>query len=269
MRRFDRLFSQLASQNQTAFVPFVTLGDPDFDRSFEIVRTLVESGADALELGFPFSDPLLDGEVIQAANKRALDAGCSTRESFALLTKIRATYPEIPISLLLCANLVYVQGIDFFYQRCAEAGVDAVLIADLPHFAADEFAPFAEKHGIQTVYICPPNADEQTIKQIAKASQGYLYLVSRAGVTGAENQSVASNLASLVQQLKRYDSSPILQGFGISSPEQVRRSAEMGIEGAISGSAVTKIIAQYVSDQPACLTALRAFVTQMKQATLR
>ena len=112
-----------------------TLCDPTFDRSFEIICTLVENGADALELGFPFSDPLLDGPVIQAANNRALNAGHSTEDSFKLLAKVRSTYPKIPISLLLCANLIFAKGLDNFYQRCAEVGVDAVLVADIPLLA--------------------------------------------------------------------------------------------------------------------------------------
>ncbi|HBO37848.1 MAG TPA: tryptophan synthase subunit alpha, partial [Pasteurellaceae bacterium] len=117
------VFEQLKAKNEGGFVPFVTLCDPDFDRSFDIICTLVENGADALELGFPFSDPLLDGPVIQAANNRALTAGCSTQESFKLLAKIRLRFPEIPISLLLCANLIYAQTLDAFYQRCADIGV--------------------------------------------------------------------------------------------------------------------------------------------------
>lgn len=129
MSRFAPLFESLAKKNQGAFIPFVTLGDPSFDRSFEIICTLVESGADALELGFPFSDPLLDGPVIQAANKRALDAGCRSKESFSLIEKVRQKYPEVPISLLLCANLIFAPGLDNFYAECQRVGVDAVLVA--------------------------------------------------------------------------------------------------------------------------------------------
>ena len=163
MSRFDTLFANLKANNEGAFVPFVTLCDPDFDRSLEIIDTLVENGADALELGFPFSDPLLDGPVIQAANKRALDGGFSTDACFELITKVRAKYPEMPIGLLLCANLVFVPTQEVFFKRCVEAGVDAVLIADLPVLVAEEFVPTAKKHGIQSVFICPPNADEETV----------------------------------------------------------------------------------------------------------
>lgn len=268
MNRFEQSFANLKAKNQGAFVPFVTLCDPDFDRSLEIIDTLVENGADALELGFPFSDPLLDGPVIQAANKRALDGGYSTDSCFEMLAKIRVKYPEIPISLLLCANLVFVAGVERFYQRCAENGVDAVLIADLPVELADEFAPIAKKHGIAPVFICPPNADDSTIQKVATLTEGYTYLVSRAGVTSAENQSHSANLDGLVAALKRSNSAPILQGFGIAQPQQVKDALALGADGAISGSAIVKIIERNLADQPTLLSELGEFVRTMKAATL-
>ncbi|MDO5055435.1 MAG: tryptophan synthase subunit alpha [Pasteurella oralis] len=267
MSRFNKLFHQLKTQNQGAFVPFVTLCDPNLERSFEIICTLVENGADALELGLPFSDPLLDGPVIQAANNRALTAGYSTEASFQLLAQIRSKYPEIPMSLLLCANLVYAQTIDGFYQRCANVGIDAVLIADLPLLACEEFMPFAKKHGIQQVFICPPNADQETIQRVAQSSQGYTYLVSRAGVTSAENQQASTNLTHLVTSLKSHNAPPILQGFGIAQPQQIKEALAMGVDGAISGSAIVKIIEQYLDDPTTCLIALAKFVKIMKKAT--
>ncbi|MFZ7171467.1 tryptophan synthase subunit alpha [Avibacterium volantium] len=268
MSRFETLFAQLNAKQQGAFVPFVTLCDPDFDRSFEIICTLVDNGADALELGFPFSDPLLDGPVIQAANNRALNVGCSTAESFALLAKVRSKYPEIPISLLLCANLIYAQGLDSFYQRCAEVGVDAVLVADIPLLAAEPYIRAAKKHGVQPVFICPPNADDATIQGVAQHSEGYTYLVSRAGVTSAENQSHATNLDSLVEQLKAHQAPPILQGFGIAQPQQVKEALQLGAAGAISGSATVKIIERNLDNHANCLRELAQFVKAMKGATL-
>lgn len=267
--RFQVLFERLEGLNQGAFVPFVTLGDPDFDRSFEIICTLVESGADALELGFPFSDPLLDGPVIQAANNRALQAGCSTEQAFQLLAKVRNKYPDIPISLLLCANLIYAQGLEHFYQRCQQVGVDAVLVADIPLFASQEYRQAAEKYQIQPVFICPPNADTATIKAIAEHSQGYTYLVSRAGVTSAENQEYADNLLELINQLKQAKSPPLLQGFGISQPKQVTAALASGTAGAISGSAVVKIIEHHLDNHQQCLQELANFVQVMKAATVK
>lgn len=268
MSRFEALFTQLESQKQGAFVPFVTLCDPNLARSFDIICTLVDNGADALELGFPFSDPLLDGPVIQAANNRALNANCSTAESFELLAKVRSKYPQIPISLLLCANLIYAQGLESFYQRCAEVGVDAVLVADIPLLAAEPYIQAAKKYGVQPVFICPPNADEATIKGVAQYSEGYTYLVSRAGVTSAENQSHSANLDSLIQQLKHHQAPSILQGFGIAQPQQVKEAIQLGAAGAISGSATVKIIERNLANHEQCLVELANFVKQMKAATL-
>ena len=268
MARFETVFAQLAAKKQGAFVPFVTLCDPDLERSFDIICTLVDNGADALELGFPFSDPLLDGPVIQAANNRALQARCSTAESFKLLEKVRSKYPEIPISLLLCANLIYAQTLDGFYQRCAEVGVDAVLVADIPLLACEPYVQAAKKYGIQPVFICPPNADESTIQGVAEHSEGYTYLVSRAGVTSAENQSHAANLDNLVERLKAHNAPPILQGFGIAQPQQVKDALNMGVAGAISGSATVKIIEANLDNHAKCLDELAAFVKTMKAATL-
>ncbi len=266
--RFAALFAQLKEKKQGGFVPFVTLCDPDLPRSFDIICTLVDSGADALELGFPFSDPLLDGPVIQAANNRALNAGCSTEESFRLIAKVRSKYPQIPISLLLCANLIYAQGLDKFYQRCAETGVDAVLVADIPLLAAEDYIRAAKTYGIQPVFICPPNADAKTVQRVAQHSEGYTYLVSRAGVTSAENQNHAANLDNLVELLQANNAAPILQGFGIAQPQQVKDALAMGVAGAISGSATVKIIERNLHDHTKCLTELAEFVRNMKAATL-
>ncbi len=267
MSRFDTLFAQLEAKKEGGFVPFVTLCDPDLDRSFDIICTLADNGADALELGFPFSDPLLDGPVIQAANNRALQAGCSTAQSFQLLAKVRAKYPEIPISLLLCANLIYAQTLDKFYQHCSQVGVDAVLVADIPLLACEDYVAAAKKHGIQPVFICPPNADEKTVAGVAAHSEGYTYLVSRAGVTSAENQSHAANLDTLIEQLKAHHAAPILQGFGITKPEQVKGALNLGAAGAISGSATVKIIERNLDNHQACLRQLAQFVRDMKAAT--
>ncbi|AOF54353.1 tryptophan synthase subunit alpha [Rodentibacter caecimuris] len=267
MSRFDAKFAELKAKNEGAFVPFVTLCDPTFDHSFEIISTLIDNGADALELGFPFSDPLLDGPVIQAANNRALNAGHSSEDSFKLLKKVRSKYPEIPISLLLCANLIFAKGLDRFYQHCADVGVDAVLVADIPLLAKNEYIQAAKKYGIQPVFICPPNADEKTVQGVAENSEGYTYLVSRAGVTSAENQAHATNLDRLVEQLKHYNAPPILQGFGIAQPNQVKEALQLGAAGAISGSATVKIIESNLGNHTKCLVELAEFVQLMKAAT--
>ncbi|GIZ17384.1 MULTISPECIES: tryptophan synthase subunit alpha [Citrobacter] len=266
MERYENLFAQLKDRKEGAFVPFVTLGDPSVEQSLKIIDTLIEAGADALELGIPFSDPLADGPTIQEATLRAFAAGVTPSQCFEMLALIRQKHPTIPIGLLMYANLVFSKGIDEFYAQCEKVGVDSVLVADVP---VEESAPFraaALRHNIAPIFICPPNADEELLRQIASYGRGYTYLLSRAGVTGAENRA-ALPLHHLVEKLKAYDAPPSLQGFGISAPEQVTGAIEAGAAGAISGSAIVKIIEKNVAAPEQMLAELNAFVSAMKAAT--
>ncbi|WP_319783602.1 tryptophan synthase subunit alpha [Oceanisphaera sp. IT1-181] len=267
MSRYQRLFDRLATANQGAFVPFITLGDPNPADSLKVIDALIAGGADALELGIPFSDPVADGPTIQAASIRALNAGTRTQTCFDMLTQVRAKYPEIPIGLLVYANLVYAPGMDSFYSRAAAAGVDSVLVADAPLEMSAPFRAAATKAGIETIFIAPPNGDEATLKAIAEAGAGYTYLLSRAGVTGTETKA-GKPVDTLLATLAKYNAPPSLLGFGISTPEQVREAIKAGAAGAISGSAIVKIIEQHKDDINALTTALTAFVKEMKAATL-
>ncbi|ASW80748.1 tryptophan synthase subunit alpha [Vibrio anguillarum] len=268
MDRYQTLFQRLADNNQGAFVPFVTIGDPDPEQSLRIMQTLVEAGADALELGIPFSDPLADGPTIQGANIRALDAGTTPDICFELITQIRAQYPDLPIGLLMYANLVYSRGIENFYQRCKNAGVDSVLIADVPTNESREFVAAADKYGIQPIFIAPPTASDETLAAVAKLGRGYTYLLSRSGVTGAETKANMP-VHALLERLNQFDAPPALLGFGISEPEQVKQAINAGAAGAISGSAVVKIIEQRLNQPDEMLTTLSHFVSSMKAATLK
>ncbi|MDM2719405.1 tryptophan synthase subunit alpha [Citrobacter sp. Cy232] len=266
MERYENLFAQLKDRKEGAFVPFVTLGDPSVEQSLKIIDTLIEAGADALELGIPFSDPLADGPTIQEATLRAFAAGVTPSQCFEMLALIRQKHPTIPIGLLMYANLVFSKGIDEFYAQCEKVGVDSVLVADVP---VEESAPFrtaALRHNVAPIFICPPNADEELLRQIAAHGRGYTYLLSRAGVTGAEN-SAALPLHHLVEKLKEFNAPPSLQGFGISAPEQVTGAIEAGAAGAISGSAIVKIIEKNVAAPEQMLAELKAFVSAMKAAT--
>jgi len=266
MERYDNAFAQLKARKEGAFVPFVTLGDPGPEQSLKIIDTLVEAGADALELGIPFSDPLADGPTIQNATLRAFAAGVTPTQCFEMLAAIRQKHPTIPIGLLMYANLVFNRGIDEFYAECARVGVDSVLVADVP---IEESAPFrqaAMRHNVAPIFICPPNADDELLRQIASYGRGYTYLLSRAGVTGAENKA-ALPLHHLVGKLAQYHAAPPLQGFGISSPAQVTAAIDAQAAGAISGSAIVKIIEKNVDKPEQMLAELKAFVTAMKAAT--
>jgi tryptophan synthase alpha chain len=266
MDRYQSLFTQLAANHEGAFVPFVTIGDPNPELSFEIIKTLVESGADALELGMPFSDPSADGPTIQGANIRALNAETTPEHCFDIIRRIRELYPELPIGLLMYANLVFANGIDEFYAKCENAGVDSVLIADVPTGESAAFIELAHAHNIKPIFIAPPTADEATLKNVAQLSQGYTYLLSRAGVTGTETKANMP-VDKLLASLKHYNAPPALLGFGISQPEQVKQAIASGAAGAISGSAVVKIIEQHQSDPDALLQAMSTFIRSMKMAT--
>ena len=266
MERYQQLFNRLSEKKEGAFVPFVTLGDPSSEQSLKIIDTLIAAGADALELGVPFSDPLADGPTIQDANLRAFAAGVTPDQCFEMLAAIRQKYPEIPIGLLMYANLVFSNGIDEFYQRCAQVGVDSVLVADVPVVESAPFRTAALRHGIAPIFICPPNADDELLREIASYGRGYTYLVSRAGVTGAEKRAQLP-LNHLVAKLNAYHAAPPLQGFGISDPAQVRETLASGAAGAISGSAIVRIIEKNLNQPDVMLSELHAFVSEMKAAT--
>lgn len=266
MERYETLFKQLKERKEGAFVPFVTLGDPSPEQSLKIIDTLFEAGADALELGIPFSDPLADGPTIQNATLRAFAAGVTPSQCFEMLAAIRQKHPTIPIGLLMYANLVFSRGIDEFYAQCEKAGVDSVLVADVP---VEESAPFRQaalRHNVAPIFICPPNADDELLRQIASHGRGYTYLLSRAGVTGAENRA-ALPLHHLVEKLTEYHAAPPLQGFGISAPDQVTAAIDAGAAGAISGSAIVKIIEKNLDKPAVMLEELGAFVRAMKAGT--
>lgn len=267
MSRYQQLFNRLSAQNEGAFVPFVVLGDPTYELSKQILITLIESGADALEVSIPFSDPLADGPEIQGAVLRAIESGMSVKQSFALLKDIRDLYPEIPIGLLMYANLIHVAGIENFYRRCAEVGIDSVLVADVPLRESAEFKAAAKVNNIAPIFICPPDATDETFSGIAKEGEGYTYLVSRAGVTGVEQRLENSSLADNIAKLKAVGAPPIVQGFGISTPEQAKHYLDCGVAGVISGSAVTQIIRENLEDETALLTKLTSFIQVMKAAT--
>ncbi|MUK93075.1 tryptophan synthase subunit alpha [Aliivibrio fischeri] len=266
MDRYQALFAQLEKKNQGAFVPFVTIGDPNPELSYNIMETLIEAGADALELGIPFSDPLADGPTIQGANIRALDSKTTPAICFDLITKIRSKYPDTPIGLLVYANLVFANGIDDFYTKCQQAGVDSVLIADVPTNESQEFRESAIEHGIHPIFIAPPSASPETLETVAKLGGGYTYLLSRAGVTGAETKA-GMPVAQLLERLNQYDAPPAILGFGISEPAQVEEAVKAGAAGAISGSATVKLIEQHQANPEALLKALADFTSSMKAAT--
>ena len=276
-QRYIDSFAKLSEKNEGAFIPFVAIGDPNPQQSLAIIKTLIDAGADALELGIPFSDPSADGITIQEAGKRALATGTNTDICIDILKEVREYAPQIPIGLLLYGNLVFARGIEKFYQDMGDAGVDSVLIADLPIRESDKFRQAALAANVAPIFIAPPNASDDTLKKVSAYSQGYTYVLSRAGVTGVDVveseqskqslQSTSTSANELIATLKNYQAAPAVIGFGISQPQQVKDALNAGAAGAISGSAVVKIIENNLADNNEMLSALSEFVSTMKAAT--
>jgi tryptophan synthase alpha chain len=252
------MFARLRSSREGAFIPFAMLGDPDPGRSLAALRALAEAGADALELGLPFSDPVADGPVIQAAAARALAAGVRQADCWRIVAEVRREFPALPIGLLVYANLVCHREPALFYEAAAAAGVDSVLVADLPVLESGPVAAAARAQGIAPVFIAPPNADEARLGAIAVAGEGYTYVTSREGVTGADER-LRRDQSDLIATLTRHGAPPPILGFGIATPDHVRAALAMGATGAISGSAVVK---RMVGGED-----VGAFVRAMKAAT--
>jgi tryptophan synthase alpha chain len=261
MSRYAALFGNLAARGEGAFGAFAMLGDPDPDRSANILETLVEAGADMIELGIPFSDPVADGPVIQAAAVRALAAGTRTADCFRILAGFRERHPEIPVGILAYANLVAARGREHFYREAARAGVDSVLVADLPLLEAAPFLAAARRAGVAPVLIAAPNTPPERLARIAAEGEGYTYCVARAGVTGADRD--VDFAGRVVAGLRKAGAPPPIFGFGISRPEHVRLALEAGAAGVISGSAIVERIESGRGDT----APLRDFVAAMKAAT--
>lgn len=262
MSRYAAMFDGLAARGEGVLGAFVMLGDPDLATSAVILDRLVEAGADMLEVGIPFSDPVADGPVIQAAATRALAAGVTPGDCFALLADFRRRRPEVPVGILTYANLVVARGQKEFFRRAAEAGVDSVLIADVPVIEAAPFAAAARTEGVEPVLIAAANTPPERLAEISRLGGGYTYCLARAGVTGAETEARFDQQPMLAALAKAGAPPPVL-GFGISTPGHVRAALDAGAAGVISGSAIVDLIARDGLDE------LGAFVAAMKASTRR
>jgi tryptophan synthase alpha chain len=261
MSRYAAMFERCAPAGEGAVGAFLMLGDPDPDTSATLLDALVEGGADMVELGIPFSDPVADGPVIQAAAIRALGAGVRTAQCLDLITDFRARHADVPIGILTYANIVAARGIDAFCEALAAAGVDSLLVADVPSIEAAPYAAAARTAGLDLVMIAAPNTPPATLATLARLSSGYTYCVARAGVTGADTE-LSLDHGALFAALRDAGAPPPVLGFGISSPGQVRQALASGAAGVISGSAIVARVEQGTA-------AVRDFVASMKAATRR
>ena len=248
-----------AFENGKAFIAFVTCGDPDLETTAKVVRAAVENGADLIELGIPFSDPTAEGPVIQGANLRALRGGITTDKIFAFVKELRRDV-KVPMVFMTYANVVFSYGAEKFISTCRDIGIDGLILPDLPYEEKEEFLPTCRQYDVDLISLIAPTS-ENRISMIAREAEGFIYIVSSLGVTGTRNE-IRTDLSSIVKVVRENTKVPCAIGFGISTPEQAKKMADIS-DGAIVGSAIVKLIEKYGTDAPEHVA---EYVKSMKDA---
>ena len=233
-----------AFANGKAFIPFLTCGDPDLETTEKLIGAIAEAGADLIELGIPFSDPTAEGPVIQDANLRALSAGTTTDKIFDMVRRVRQTV-SIPMVFMTYANVIFSYGADRFLKTAAEIGMNGIIVPDVPFEEKQEFEPLCQKYGLDQISMIAPTSHDR-IRAIAEQANGFLYCVSSLGVTGTRT-AITTDIGAMVKLVKEVKDIPCAVGFGISTPEQAESMCRQA-DGAIVGSAIVKLIAQYGRD---------------------
>ena len=237
---------QKAFENKKAFIAFLTAGDPSLDKTEEYILEMERAGADLIEIGIPFSDPIAEGPVIQEADIRALSGGVTTDDIFDMVKKLREK-TEIPLVFMTYLNPVFHYGYEAFFERCQDVGIDGIIIPDLPFEEKEEFDPICKQYGLDLVSLIAPTSHER-ISMIAKEANGFVYCVSSLGVTGTRTE-ITTNVGEMIELVKKAKDIPCAVGFGISTPEQAKKMADIS-DGAIVGSAIIKIIDEYGEASP-------------------
>lgn len=250
-----------AFNNNKAFIPFITCGDPSLDITEKIVYAMEEAGADIIELGIPFSDPTAEGPVIQEASNRALKGGATTDRIFDMVEKIRKN-SSIPMVFMTYANVVFSYGTERFIKKASELGMDGLILPDVPFEEKEEFDSACKKHGMDLISLIAPTSHER-IAMIAKEAEGFVYCVSSLGVTGTRTN-ITTDISAMVELVKKTKDIPCAVGFGISTPEQAKKMAAQS-DGAIVGSAIVKLCARYGED---CIPYIKEYVKSMKDAVM-
>lgn len=235
-----------AFENGKAFIAFITCGDPDLETTAAAVRAAVENGADLIELGIPFSDPTAEGPVIQGANLRALNGGITTDDIFAFVKKLRQDI-KVPMVFMTYANVVFSYGAERFLAACKEVEIDGLILPDLPFEEKEEFHPICKQYDVDLISLVAPTSQNR-IAMIAKEAEGFLYIVSSLGVTGTRSE-ITTDLSTIVDVVRQNTDIPCAIGFGISTPEQAKKMADIS-DGAIVGSAIIKLLEKYGKDAP-------------------
>jgi tryptophan synthase alpha chain len=253
-----------AGLNRAALIPFFVIGDPDFDTGLSVVKAAIDAGADVLELGIPFSDPIADGPTIQKADIRSLSAGMTVQKALEFIKQV-TDYKPVPIGLLVYYNLVYQYGTEKFLKDFKAAGGSSVLVADLSIDDADEIAIPAKDAGLETVFMVTPVTPDQRAKRIAEKTTGFIYTVSLLGVTGAR-ESLSDTVRPLVTRLKKLTDVPVCVGFGISTPQHAKEIVTAGADGVIIGSRIVRMIEDNLDDKQKMQSEIADFMTQVKTA---
>lgn len=248
-----------AFRNGKAFIPFVTCGDPDLETTAAIVRAMAANGADFIELGIPFSDPTAEGPVIQGANIRALAGGVTTDKVFDLVREVRRDV-TVPMVFMTYANVVYSYGAEKFIATCKDVGIQGLILPDIPFEEKEEFLDLCHTYGVDLVSLVAPTSADR-IAMIAREAEGFLYIVSSLGVTGTRTE-ISTDLDSIVKVVRENTDTPCAIGFGISTPEQCAKMGAIA-DGAIVGSAIVKLVAQYGKDAAG---PVGEYVRSMKEA---
>ena len=264
MKTYKQVFSELAEAKRAALIPFFVVGDPDFETSLAIIKAAIDAGADILELGIPFSDPIADGPTIQKADVRARNSGMNVAKALEFIANIK-DYKDIPIGLLMYYNLVYQYGTEKFFRDFHQAGVNSVLVADLSIDDADEIITPAASAGVDTVFMVTPNTETERMRLIASKTTGFIYTVSLLGVTGSREK-LSDMVEGLVDKLKKLTNVPVCVGFGISKAEHAATIASAGADGVIIGSKIVGLIEKNLGNREKCLAEISAFLREVKKA---
>lgn len=244
-----------------AFIPFITGGDPDLDTTKKLILEMQKSGADIIEIGIPFSDPIAEGPVIQAADIRALKAGTTTDKLFDAIKDIKDEV-TVPLIFMTYANAIFKYGTEKFMEKCKECGISGIIVPDCPYEEREEMAPFCEAQGVDYIPLIAPTSKER-IQDIAKSANGYVYVVSSLGVTGIR-KNITTDIGAMTKLVKEATDTPCAIGFGIATPQQAANMCEYA-DGAIVGSAIVKIVAEHGKD---CVPYVGEYVKTMKEACL-
>lgn len=239
-----------AFEKEKAFIAFITGGDPDMETTEKLIPKIAEAGADLIEIGIPFSDPIAEGVVIQEADVRALKAGATTDKLFEMVVRVRKK-TQVPLVFMTYMNPIYTYGTERFMERCAQVGIDGVIIPDVPFEEKEEVSKACQKAGVKLISMIAPTSKER-IHMIAREAEGFLYCVSSLGVTGVRNK-ITTDISEMIEQVRQISNIPCAIGFGIATPEQAYEMAKI-TDGVIVGSAIVKLIAQYgkKSIEPVC-----------------